>query len=315
VSAAVVDASGRLVARAGDPDLSTFLRSAAKPFQALPLLEDGAADRFRVSQQEIALACASHNSEPAQVDLVRAFLSRLDLAESDLACGPHRPLSADMALTDADGARPPESPAPASPLWSNCSGKHTAMLALARHHGWPIRGYQEAGHPVQRRCKDTMARWTRLEAGAIGEAVDGCGVVTFALPVRALGLAYARLGSSTEPAAKTIVRAMSLHPDLVAGTGRPCTALMQAYPGQVLAKVGAEGVYAAALLGRGLGVGLKVEDGHNWAAVVALWAVLGALDLEPIPAHTLPRFAEIPVRNTRGETVGSLRAAGALSFV
>lgn len=317
VSVAVVDVAGRLVARAGDPDIATFMRSAAKPFQALPLIEDGAAERFGVSQEELALACASHNSEPAQVNRVRSFLARLGLAESDLACGPHRPLSADFALTDADGARPAEpavAPAPTS-LASNCSGKHTAMLALAQHRGWPTRGYHEATHPVQQRCREALARWTGLAAGAIPEAVDGCGVITFAVPVRAMAVAFARLGSSAEPAAKAIVQAMTAHPDLVAGKGRPCTALMRAYPGQVLAKVGAEGVYGAALLKQGLGVGLKVEDGHNWAAVVALWAVLGTLDLDPDPAAALPRFAEIPMRNTRGDPVGSLTAAGELTFV
>ncbi len=138
--------------------------------------------------------------------------------------------------------------------------------------------------------------------------------VTFALPVRSLALAFARLGASAEPAPLRVVQAMTRHPYLVAGRGRPCTALMRAYPGRVLAKVGAEGVYGAALLDRGVGIGLKVEDGHNWAAVVALWSVLEQLDLDPRPSATVPRFAEIPVRNTRGETVGSLRASGKLTF-
>lgn len=315
VSAAVVEADGRLAAWAGAPDLVTFLRSAAKPFQALPLVEDGAADRFRVSRQELALACASHNSEPAQVELVRGFLTRIGLAESDLACGPHRPLAADFALTDADGASLPSPSAPLSRLASNCSGKHTAMLALALHHGWPTAGYHEANHPVQRRCLETLAHWAGVANEAVGQAVDGCGVITFAIPLRALGLAYARLVSSPEPAARAVVSAMTAHPDLVAGRGRPCTALMQAYRGEILAKVGAEGVYGAGLPQRRLGIALKVEDGHNWAAVVALWAVLGQVGVEPAPAVAVPPFASLPVRNTRGETVGSLRASGALTFV
>ncbi len=316
VSVAVADAGGRLIAWSGDPELVTFLRSAAKPFQALPLLEDGAAARFGISQEELALACASHSSEPHQVELVRRFLERLGFSESDLACGPHRPLSADFALPE-EGRQPwrtasakPE--VPLTPLASNCSGKHTGMLALARHHGWPARGYHEASHPVQRRCHASLAKWTGLAAAGIPEAVDGCGVVTFAVPVRALAAAYARLGASPEPAARAVVAAMTSQPGLVAGSGRPCTALMSAYPGRVLAKVGAEGVYGAAILERQLGIGLKVEDGHNWAAVVALWAVLDQLGLDPPPSEILPRFAQLPVRNSRGEVVGALRASGRL---
>jgi L-asparaginase II len=312
VSVAVVDASGRLHARSGEPQLVTFARSAAKPFQALPLLEDGAAERFGVREDELALICASHSSEPAQVDLVRGLLTRLGLTESDLACGPHRPLSADLALNDPGGAA---EAAPWTALASNCSGKHAGMLALARHHGWPTAGYHQPTHPVQRRCKDTIARWTNLPADRIGEGVDGCGVVSFALPLASLALAYARLGASREPAPGKVVQAMTRRPDLVAGQGRPCTALMRAYPGRVLAKVGAAGVYGVALPDRGLGIGLKVEDGDTWAAVLALWAVLEQLGLDPPPSQLLSRYAALPVRNTRGETVGSLQASGNLTFV
>lgn len=312
VSVAVVDAGGRTHARSGDPGFVTFVRSAAKPFQALPLIEDGAADRFGVRDDELALACASHNSEPEQVDVVRGFLERVGFTENDLECGPHRPLSADLALLDADGAC--QDPA-SGRLASNCSGKHTAMLALARHHGWPTAGYHEPAHPVQRRCKTVLARWAGLAEDAMGEAVDGCGVVTFALPVQALALAYARLGTANDPAPRRVVHAMTNYPHLVAGRGRACTALMRAYPGRVLAKVGAEGVYGAALPQRGLGLGIKVEDGHNWAAVVALWAVLEQLGLDPLPSAAAPAYGELPIRNTRGETVGSLRAQGGLTFV
>lgn len=316
VHVAVVDHTGRLVASAGDPEFSTYMRSAAKPFQVLPLLEDGAAERYSATFKELALACASHNSEPYQVDLVRGFLDRIGGREADLACGPHPPLSATLAMPDTGGGRSGPIPAaPQTPLASNCSGKHTAMLALARHHGWPTAGYHTAPHPVQRRCKDAVAHWAGLSPDAVGEGVDGCGVVSFALPVKAQALAYARLVASGDPAPRAIVRAMTEHPDLIAGQGRPCTALMQAYPARLLAKIGAEGVYGAALLDRGIGIGLKIEDGHNWAAVVALLRVLEQLGLEPSPVSTLPRFAAIPMRNTRGEIVGELRASGEITFV
>ena len=145
VHAAVVDGAGELVARAGNPDLVTFWRSAAKPFQAMPLLSDGAVERFGLSAGDLALCCASHSSEPGQVDLVRELLQKIGCSERDLMCGPHTPLSEAVAKDyQTRGVR-------LTAVYSNCSGKHTGMLALARHHGWPTEGYARADHPVQRR--------------------------------------------------------------------------------------------------------------------------------------------------------------------
>ncbi len=312
VSAAVVDADGRLVARAGDPELATFMRSAAKPFQALPLLVDGAADHFEVTPQELALACASHNSERYQVALVRAWLERIRCVEGDLACGAHAPLSVDYAIMD--GKEKIETDPP-SRLASNCSGKHTGMLTLARHHDWPIAGYHRSDHPVQHRVKRELARWCRVSPTSLPEGTDGCGVVTFALPLSAMAAALARLVTSSDAGPKAVVSAMSTHPDLVAGHGRLCTALMEAYPHKLIAKVGAEGVYVAGLIDRGWGLALKVEDGHGKAAMVAVVRMLDRLDLEPSPTVRLPSAAAIPIRNTRDEGVGEIRARGDLTFV
>src|SRR5213593_1402909 len=142
VHAAVVDATGRLLAHAGDPELVTFWRSAAKPFQALPLVEDGVVERFGITTAELALACASHSSELGQVALVRDFLAKVGCSERDLLCGPHPPLSEPVAQDVATrGVR-------LTAVYSNCSGKHTGMLALARHHGWPTAFYTRLEHPV-----------------------------------------------------------------------------------------------------------------------------------------------------------------------
>lgn len=297
---AVVGADGRLVAHTGDPDLVTFWRSAAKPFQALPLVIDGAADAFGLGPAELALACASHSSEPAQVELVRAFLVKIGCRESDLLCGPHTPLSDSVAQDyRARGVT-------LTAVHSNCSGKHAGMLALAQHHGWPLGDYVAAAHPVQQRCLEEVARWTGLPPGAIGTGVDGCGVQCFALPLRRMALAYARFGASQDSAPQRIRAAMLAHPELVAGVGRPCTEVMAAFPGNVIAKVGAEGVYSALLVDQQLGVTLKVADGHTHAAVLALHAVLGELGLGPGPA---PR----PIRNSRGLVVGDMRVNGGLT--
>jgi L-asparaginase II len=312
VSVAVSDPQGRLRASCGDPERVTVLRSAAKPFQALPLLLDGAAERFGVSNEELALACASHNSERSQVAIVAGWLERIGCEESDLACGPHPPLSTELAVRGPETPAP--DPAPPSPLASNCSGKHTGMLALARHHGWPTAGYNAAGHPVQDRILEVMSEYADLDPERIGQAVDGCTAVTFALPLRNMARSFARLVASRDPAPKRVVQAMVSRPDLVAGHGRLCTDLMAAYPGLVLAKVGADGVYGAALIDQGLGIALKVEDGNWRACNVALVAVLEQLGLAPPPSQVLARYATVPVRSTRRQDVGVMRAEGSLAF-
>jgi L-asparaginase II len=295
VHAAVVNGLGELVAHAGDPDLVTFWRSAAKPFQALPLVEDGVADRFGLTREDLALACASHSSEQGQVALVREFLQRIGCTERELLCGPHRPLSETVARDyETRGVR-------LTAVYSNCSGKHTGMLALAKYHDWPTQFYTRVEHPVQQRCLAEVSRWTEVPAGRIGVAVDGCGVACFAMPLRNMARAYARLEGP-------ILEAMLMHPELMAGEGRPCTEMMRAHPGRVVTKVGAEGVYSALLLQEGLGVALKVEDGHSVASALALAAVLAELGVKPQPASLVAR----PTTNSRGDVVGEMRVNGGL---
>lgn len=305
VSAAVVAADGRLAASAGDPGLVTFWRSAAKPFQAMPLVEDGVLDAFGLASEELALACSSHSSESVHLAIVDRFLARIGATESDLACAPHVPLGGDVAREVTERATT------LTPRWSNCSGKHAGMLALARHHGWTTGGYERAGHPVQDRILRTVSQWTGVPTKQIGLGVDGCTTVCFALPLRAMALAWARLGVSDAPAAVAVREAMLQHPDLIAGTSRFCTDVMRALPDQVIAKVGAEGIYSATLPQLGLGVALKVEDGDYRVAPTALLAVLRQL-LHGQPADGLDHYASLPVRNTRREQVGEIRAAGAL---
>ena len=313
VSVAVVHAEGRLVASAGDPSRVAYWRSAAKPFQAVPLIEDGAADALGLTAEELALACASHSSEPRHLEVAEGLLRRIGAPVEALACGPHPPISEAVAeRVVRDGVT-------LTPLWSNCSGKHGGMLALARHHGWPWAGYERPGHPLQDRLLEEVARWTCIRANAIPTATDGCAAVTFALPLSAMALAWARFGVEDTPGAVRLRAAITAHPDLVAGTGRLCTELMAALPGRVLAKVGAAGIYCAALPELGLGVAVKVADGDSEVSGPALLAVLAALtertggadryDLGPVAGHAVR-----PIVNTRGTRVGSLRAAGGLRF-
>jgi L-asparaginase II len=315
VSLAVTDHEGRLIASAGDPGLVTFWRSAAKPFQAMPLVADGAADHFGFGAPELALACASHSSEPAHRALAARLLARIDVGEDAMACGPHPPISplvADEVVRKG---------LVMTPVWSNCSGKHAAMLALARFHGWPISGYQSSGHPVQGAVLREIERWTGVPATRMGFGVDGCTVVSFALPLQAMAHAYARFAVSGEVAARRLRDAMAGEPALTAGQGRLETALALATGGLALAKIGADGVYCASLPQAGLGVALKIEDGDMPSLGPALLAALRQLaDRRPLgfdagrwPAAVAPHAGH-PILNTRGAPTGEVRAAGRLRF-
>ncbi len=306
VHIAVMDGHGRLRAHAGDPALVAFARSAIKPMQTVPLIEDGAADRFGFTEAEIAMCCASHSGEPRHVAAVDAMLRKVGASEESLACGPHEPLGRHAAQDLAKQRLEP------TRVHNNCSGKHTGMLALARAHGWELTGYHRAGHPVQERMQLELARWSELKADEMETAVDGCGVVTFALPLDRLARAFARFAAAArkgDAAPARIVQAMVRNPEYVAGTDRLCTELMRVARGRIFAKVGAEGVYCAGVPGAELGIALKVEDGAVRAAEPALIATLKALAvLSDDEVAALARFAEPDITNTRGERVGVLRA-------
>jgi len=315
VSAAVVDAKGRLVASAGDPTLVTFWRSAAKPFQAMALVKDGAADRWHFDERALALACASHSSEPIHRELAESMLQQVGLTESALACGPHPPLGPAIAEAVVRHG------ITMSPCWSNCSGKHAGMLALALHHEWPISGYQNQGHPVQERILQEVIRWTGVPSEQLLQAVDGCTTVCYGLPLEAMALAYARFAASKETAAARLRTAMVRHPDLVAGAGRPCTDIMTAGAGRLVAKIGADGIYCAGVIPGGLGIAIKVEDGDMRSSSVALIGVLRRLEARLAlkldlanPSEAVARHAEMVTRNTRGVVTGTTRAAGDLHF-
>jgi len=316
VAVAVVNGDGRLVAHAGDPDQVTFWRSAAKPFQALPVVADGAADKFHFDARELALTCASHSSEPVHLETVDGMLRKVGLGEQALACGPHPPLSplvAEQVLRHGVSL---------SPRWSNCSGKHAGMLALALTHGWPTAGYERQDHPVQARILAEVERWTDLPAARMRFGVDGCTVVCFGLPLRAMARAYARFGTAGEPAAQRVRAALVAYPEMIAGSGRLCTDLLAATGGRVIAKIGADGGYCAALPEAGLGVALKVEDGDMRSSGPALLGALQAvakrfaLGFDPAAwPETVTRHAALTTVNTRGAATGVLRPAGGLRFL
>jgi L-asparaginase II len=250
----------------GDPEVVSFVRSAAKPLQALPLVPFGLPD------EELAIACASHEALPEQLVAVRALLARAGVSTDDLECGAEH------------GSR----------LRHNCSGKHAGFLLLARRRGWATEGYRLPDHPVQQEVR-------ALVVEAVGRdlepAVDGCGVPTFALSLTEMARVFAGLVRGEPDGADAVVRAMTAHPQLIGGPGAVDTLVMRALPGSV-AKRGAEGVLCVGLPD-GAGVALKVDDGANRAAYAAAGLVLG-----------IDGLRDRPVRNSRGETVGTISATG-----
>jgi L-asparaginase II len=306
VHIAIVHAEQGLTACAGNPAHVSFVRSAIKMFQALPLVEEGGIGRFGLTGEELALCTASHGGEPIHVAAARSILAKAELAEDDLACGPHPPMHAPAAeALRRAGVTPAK-------IHNNCSGKHSGLLAFTRQSGWPTGGYQEFSHPTQQRILFTLSEWMGVPAEDIEHATDGCGLPTFALPLDAVAQGCARFAATAvdgHPAPSHLFKAMTQHPEYVAGTDRLCTDLMRAAEGSLFAKVGAEGFYCAGVPAQRLGIAIKVEDGATRASEPALLATLRRLDAIT-DAHliTLARYAQPSILNTRGEIVGSIQA-------
>jgi L-asparaginase II len=308
---AVVDAQGRLVASLGDPGLTTWLRSSAKPFQLTPLVANGGADRLGFSDRELAVMAASHNGEDFHIQAVLGILARIGLDASALQCGAHAPLYPPAARELENTGQPPAA------LHNNCSGKHSGMLAQCVDRRLPIADYLSPQHPVQITIRQTLAELADVAPDSIDVGIDGCSVPTFALPLHRVALAFARLADPeavSEPrrsALRRIASAMMTYPEMVAGTHRLDTDVMRAGQGRIVVKGGAEGYYGIGLLGSpGLGVALKIEDGNEGrgrnAVVVEVLRQLGALDDRAMAA--LRRYAVGPTKNHRGLIVGETRA-------
>jgi L-asparaginase II len=316
-SVAVVDVAGEIALQWGDVDTPVLPRSAIKAIQALPLVESGAADAFDISEAELAIACASHNGEPRHVAAVRGWLDRMGLSEGDLECGAHWPRNHQATLHDM--IRAGEQPGPAH---NNCSGKHTGMLATALHLGETLAGYVAPTHGVQRRILGTLEALCGLDLGDAPRGTDGCSAPTWAIPLNNLALAFARIGAPEDSlpperaaAATRIRKAVAAHPELVAGTGRYCTAMMTAAGEKIFVKTGAEGVFCAALPEYGLGVALKCDDGAPRAAQMMLTAVLRRIGvLDDALAARLDALVTVPIENWNGRVVGAVRPSNELEF-
>lgn len=319
-----VDGAGQIVAELGAPQTVTFIRSSGKPFQTIPLITSGAADRFGFTDQEIAIACGSHSGEQIHVETVQSMLQKIGLGEDTLKCGVHDPFS---VAVSKELARKQQRP---SVLQNNCSGKHAGMLAVAKHLGAPIESYDEPSHPLQRLILQTVSKFSSIPEDQIFIGTDGCAAPVFGMPVRAMALMYARLVSPSaafEPpvkdAGRRIVEAMIRFPEMVGGSkDRLDTEMIRAGNGRLISKIGAEGVYTVGVLPsadwpNGLGLALKVEDGDDRRArppaVIEALRQLGVLSESEITALT--SYAPTPITNRRGDRVGEARAAFSLNVV
>jgi L-asparaginase II len=270
---AVAVQDGVIIAEAGDPGLTASLRSSAKPIQALLV----ARAREDLDAQDLAIAAASHYGTPMHVAAVRELLSKTGGNEEELDCG-------------LQEGRPPE------PVYHNCSGKHAAMIAVCRERGWPVEGYRLADHPLQQALHEEVAAAAELDRDEVETAIDGCGVVCFALPLECAARAFSRFEGLD--GGGPIAAAMRARPELIGGEGATDTELMRTIPGWI-AKAGAEGLMCAAS-SDGVGVALKSADGNSRALRPALAAFAELLGVD------LSRFAELPVENSHNERVGTI---------
>jgi L-asparaginase II len=315
-SIAVVDERGGVLAGCGDPHAPVYVRSAAKPFQAIPLLEAGGERKFRLSDDEIALMCASHGGEPRHAQTAERMLKKGGFRLPDLACGAHAPMHEPSARALARrGAAP-------TALHNNCSGKHAGMLLACRLLELSSAGYVDPGHALQRKVRTTLARYAGIAESEITVAVDGCSLPVFRLPLSALARAYARLLASrldgeapaSASARARLVRAMWKSPFMVAGSGRFTTDFLAQGKGRWLGKEGAEGLYAVSLAPgsgerRAVGIAFKIEDGSARPRDAVTLDVLAKLGRLPeATRRALAAYAEPVLHNACGADVGRIEA-------
>ncbi len=302
---AVVDHRGKRSSFAGSPDFVTYARSSAKLLQALPVISSGAAANYRLTEEEIALLCASHSGETGHVEGVSRMLAKIGLQADKLQCGAHAPFHRPSA--DAMRARGEEP----TVLHNNCSGKHTGMLALASHLGASLDSYMDPGHPVQRTMLETFAAMAGCAPEDVLLGTDGCGVPVYGVPLWRIALAYARLGApeglpaGLAEACRAVVRAVAANPSAVAGSGRYDTALIRETGGRLIGKMGAEGVFAVSRPETSEGLAVKIEDGAQRALYPAVTEALYQLGwLNAGETERLKGFHHTAVRNWSGAEIG-----------
>lgn len=305
---AVVNAKGELLYSAGNPQEVVYARSSMKPLQAIPIVETGAADHFNFDDADLSLACASHNGEDQHTERVQSILNRTDLSISDLQCGTHNPRWEETfkELIKNDN--------PITPIYNNCSGKHSGMLATAKHMNESTSDYYKLDHPVQKRIMKVISELTEVPEDEIEIGIDGCGVPVHGLPLVNLALSFAKLSDpsslahSRQESINKVTSAMMAAPEMVGGTDRFCSDFMRVLDGRMFGKAGAEAVYAIGDKETGIGIAIKIEDGNGRATSPVAVEILDQLGLlTDLQKEQLSSYHYPQLKNARNETIGELR--------
>jgi L-asparaginase II len=306
---AVMDEAGQSIDSAGDIDRLVYPRSALKPIQALGVMRSGAAEAFQLSLPEIALACASHNGEERHVRIVKHWLGRLGFSCDVLECGIHASMNKETMLDFVREGRH------LTPAHNACSGKHASFITQALHLKVPVKGYSAFDHPVQQYVNSTIEEVIEIDVKEAPKGIDGCQVPVIGMPLKKLARGMSKmarpetLGTALARGAEKIITAIQTHPDLIAGTGRFCSAITQESGGRILAKMGADGVFCAILPERGWGIALKIDDGHLVAAEVALMGILKKHNLLT-ETPNWNRWANPPIMTWNKQVVGEISFVG-----
>ena len=287
VQAVVCDERGRVLSVAGNPETSTFIRSALKPFQALAVTTSGTLERFNLNDRDLAIICSSHHGQIEQVRQVFKILWRCDVDPSVLQC--------------------PIPEGKQTPLEYNCSGKHAGMLAVCQQRQWPLNNYLEYNHPVQKLILSQLAELMKMPGEELIPARDDCGAPTYFVQLRQMASLYAQLASGDNLGMERIVRAMTHHPTMVAGEGEFDTELMRLSEGELVSKAGAEGVQCIGRVGEGMGLAIKVMDGAKrakYAVAIQLLKQMGWIS--PSMSETLAETFMKLSNFKRLEVIGEL---------
>ncbi|WP_245835777.1 asparaginase [Virgibacillus ndiopensis] len=307
INVAVVNADGELLHQVGNTQEKIYARSSMKPFQAIPIVETGAADYYHFSDADLSLCTASHNGETMHTDRVLSILDKVGLDDTYLGCGTHIPRWRDtyknLILNGEE----------VTPLYNNCSGKHTGMLATVKYMGESTENYYEIDHPIQQRIRKVISEMCSYPSDEIVIGIDGCGVPVHALPLDRLAHGYAKmvnpksLREERRTSVERITTAMTTAPEMVGGTNRFCTDFMLAGKGRFIGKAGAEGVYCIGDKETGLGIAVKVVDGNGRAVYPAAMEVLIQLGLlSDDQIENLKEYHHPKLFNARNEVIGEL---------
>ncbi|MCX8131637.1 MAG: asparaginase [Clostridia bacterium] len=305
----IARSDGSILYSLGDQHRLTFLRSASKPIQAIAALEAGIVEKFGLDLWEVALMTASHSGEKQHIEVADSIMKKIGIDEEQLECGIHEPLGKEAAKELSAAGKEP------SKLHCNCSGKHLGIIAAAIAKGLPVKNYSQVDHPIQKDVERVVSHFSSVEENKIIKGSDGCGITVYGIPLMNMALAYANLcdnGFMDGKYAKSqnyVQSSMTMYPEMVSGVGRIDYELMKNFGDRVIGKIGAEGVYCAGIIGKSIGIAIKIDDGNNRAAGPAILQVL--LQLKVINSEEIERLKEFynpDIVNHKGEKVGEIRA-------